>query len=64
MFFCSLTLDWRTKAAATNIVFMKKGQTEVIEHQYINQHLHQRTEYYEAVGSNSTLEQNSESVTI
>jgi hypothetical protein len=42
---------------------MKKGRTEVIEHQYINQHLHRRTEYYEAVGSNSTLEQNSAPVT-
>ena len=28
---------------------MKKGRTEVIEKQYINQHLHQRTEYYEAL---------------
>jgi hypothetical protein len=24
-------------------------RSEVIEHQYINQHLHQRTEYYEAL---------------
>ena len=42
---------------------MKKGRTEIIEHQYINQHLHQWTETYEAVGSNSTLEQNPASVT-
>jgi hypothetical protein len=37
---------------------MKKRRTQVIEQQNINQHLYQRTEYYEAVGSNSTLEQN------
>jgi hypothetical protein len=28
---------------------MKKGRTEVIEKQYINQHLPQRTEYHEAL---------------
>jgi hypothetical protein len=42
---------------------MKKGQTEVTKQQYINQHLHRLTEYYEAVGSYSTLEQNPASVT-
>lgn len=52
-----------TKNTSANIVFMKKGHTEVIEHQYIYQHLHQRTEYYEAVGGNSTLEQNPAQVT-
>jgi hypothetical protein len=42
---------------------MKKGQTEVIEQQNINQLLYQRTEYCEAVGSYSTLEQNPAPVT-
>jgi hypothetical protein len=52
------------QAAAHNNVFMKKwGLTEVIENQYIKQHLHRRTKYYEAVVSNSTLEQNPAPVT-
>jgi hypothetical protein len=51
------------KSTGHNIVFMKKGRTEVIEKQYINQHLHQKTEYYEGVGSNSTSEQYPASVT-
>jgi hypothetical protein len=41
----------------------KRGRTEVIEQQYINQHFHQRTEYYEAVVINSTMEQKTIPVT-
>ena len=44
-------------------IYEKGGRTKVIEHQYINQHLYQRTEYYEAVGNYSTLEQNPAPVT-
>ena len=56
------------KAAATNIVFMKKGRTEVIEQQNINQHLCQRTECYEALEVTQShgrprLEQNPATVT-
>jgi hypothetical protein len=39
------------------------GLTEVIEQYNINKHLYQQTEYYEAVKSKSTLEQNPASVT-
>jgi hypothetical protein len=35
----------------------------VIEHQYISKHLYRLTEYYEAVGSYSTLAQNQAPVT-
>ena len=42
---------------------MKKGADVTNSASVINQHLHHRTEYYEAVESNSTLEQNPAPVT-